>query len=71
MSAIIIPFPNRSRPEGWPDGELGLELDGLADMLLAFGNRSPGPRVTLAKAREAALIAYREHVAIQKRRTCP
>ncbi len=71
MSAIIIPFPNRNRPEGWPDGELGLALDGLADLLLTIGNRSPGPRVTLAKAREAALIAYREHESIQQRSACP
>ncbi|HCL45518.1 MAG TPA: hypothetical protein DIC54_15245 [Pseudomonas sp.] len=71
MSAIIIPFPNRGRPEGWPDGEVGLALDGLADLLLAIGNRSPGPRVTLAKARDAALIAYREHAAIQQRGAFP
>lgn len=71
MSATIIPFPNRSRPAGWPDGTLGQQLDSLADLLLAIGNRSPGPRVTLAKAREAALIAYREHASIQHRSAHP
>ncbi len=71
MGAIIIPFPNRSRPTGWPDGDLGQQLDGLANLLLEIGSRGPGPRVTLAKAREAALIAYREHASIQQRSAHP
>lgn len=71
MNAIIIPFPTLTRPAGWPDGELGLALDKLADLLQTIGNRAPGPRVTLAKAREAALIAYREHAAQLNRDACP
>ncbi len=71
MAATIIPFPNRRRPAGWPDGDLGQQLDGLVDLLLEIGSRGPGPRVTLAKAREAALIAYREHASIQQRSAHP
>lgn len=60
MSATIIPFPNRSRPADWPDGDLGRQLDGLAVLLQTHGNRHPGPSITLTKAREAALSAYRD-----------
>ncbi|MCS4280530.1 hypothetical protein [Stenotrophomonas rhizophila] len=71
MSAVIIPFPTRSRAPAWPDGQLGIELERLAVLLQEAGNRQPGHSVTLAKAREAALAAYHLHREVCSQRAKP
>lgn len=64
----VVPFPkSRARkpasqcgfPEGWPDGQLGVELEGLARLVYERGVRS-GNGCTLEKARCGALEALNE-----------
>lgn len=71
MSSNIIPFPTATRAPAWPDGQLGIELERLAVLLQRAGNRQPGNYVSLAKARAAALAAYRLHQEVRQQRAQP
>ncbi len=57
----VIPFPRARQapdalPQGWPEGQVGAELEGLARIIHDRGERIGKP-CTLDKARRAALAA--------------
>lgn len=58
MSAVIIQFPSGSRSAPEINGQLALELEGLARLLHQRTNRRTGQPVTLEQARAAAKDAF-------------